>query len=284
MAELHEFQKLEQALIEAGRAIDYPATPDLAARVRTGLHGELRRERPRLFDRPVRRWRPAFVVALAILAAIALLLIIPETREVIAQWLGLRTIRIIETTPTPPGAIPVTATSAAATPSPSPTPGVVPFKQCCPATLEEARQKARFKILLPPDEQPTRVFLQDQVFGRGSAPQQVVLVFGDPDRPRVVLYQASRMLYSKLLSHNGLEAGTVITETQVNRQRALWLTGAPHVLVTLDRNGQPLLDFERPVNANTLIWETGDFDAAVTYRLETALSLEEAMAFAESLR
>jgi hypothetical protein len=278
MAELNEFHKLEQALIDAGRAIDYPPTPDLAARVRANF------DRPRQPDRPAWRWRPAFVVALAILAAIALLLIIPETREVIAQWLGLRTIRIIETTPTPPGAIPVTATSAAATPSPSPTPGVVPFKQCCPATLEEARQKARFKILLPPDEQPTRVFLQDQVFGRGSAPQQVVLVFGDPDRPRVVLYQASRMLYSKLLSHNGLEAGTVITETQVNRQRALWLTGAPHVLVTLDRNGQPLLDFERPVNANTLIWETGDFDAAVTYRLETALSLEEAMAFAESLR
>jgi hypothetical protein len=70
----------------------------------------------------------------------------------------------------------------------------------------------------------------------------------------------------------------------VNNQRALWLTGAPHILVTLDQNGQPLLDFERPVNANTLIWETGDFDTGVTYRLETALSLAEALELAESLR
>ncbi len=112
----------------------------------------------------------------------------------------------------------------------------------------------------------------------------MVLVFGDPDRPRFVLYQASRMLYGKLISRDGAESGTVITETQVNTQRALWLTGAPHVLVTLDRNGQPLLDFERPVNANTLIWETGDFDTGVTYRLETSLSLAEAIKFAESLR
>ena len=35
MAELDEFQKLEQALIDAGRAIEYPPTPNLAARVRT---------------------------------------------------------------------------------------------------------------------------------------------------------------------------------------------------------------------------------------------------------
>src|SRR5512143_1677872 len=96
MAELDEFQKLEQALIDAGRAIDYPPTPNLAARVRANLNGE-----PRQPDRPVWRWRPAFVVALAILAAMALLLIIPEMREAIAQLMGLRTIRIIEMTPTP---------------------------------------------------------------------------------------------------------------------------------------------------------------------------------------
>jgi hypothetical protein len=280
MAELNEFHKLEQALIDAGRAIDYPPTPDLAARVRANF------DRPRQPDRPAWRWRPAFVVALAILAAIALLLIIPETREAIAQLLGLRTIRIIETTPTPAPQpeVPATATPAQTTPGSPPTPGVAPFKQCCPSTLEEAQQKARFKILLPTDERPTRVFFQDQVFGRGSEPQQVVLVFGDPDRPRFVSYQASRMLYAKLISRNGVEAGTVITETQVNQQRALWLTGAPHVLVTLDRNGQPLLDFERPVNANTLIWETGDFDTGVTYRLETSMSLAAAIKFAESLR
>jgi hypothetical protein len=296
MAELDEFQKLEQALIEAGRAIDYPPTPSLAARVRANLTGEQRHGQRWQLDRPARRWQPALIIALAILAAIALLLIIPETREVIAQWLGLRTIRIIEMTPTPtppllsptafPQAeVPVTATSIATlaqtTPGPSPTPAVAPFKQCCPSTLEEAQQKARFKILLPPGKTPSRVFFQDQVFGRGSGAQQAVLVFGDPARPRFVLYQATQFLYGKMIPR---DSGTVITDTQVSDYHALWLTGAPHVLVTLDQNGEPQLDFERPVNANTLIWETGDFDTGVTYRLETAASLEEAIAFAESLR
>ena len=289
MAELDEFQKLEEALVEVGRTIEVPRTPNLAARVRTELAGELRRERPR---QPARlRLRPLWIVALAIIAALALLLIIPETREAIAQLLGLRTIRINEVTPPAPpptalpqGEVPITATPAPINPTSTPTPGVVPFKQCCPSTLEEAQQKARFKILLPPDEQPSRVFFQDQIFGRGSEPQQVVLVFGDPDRPRVVLYQASRMLYEKMISRNGVDGGTLITETQVSDRRALWLTGAPHLLVTLDRNGQPLVNLERPVNANTLIWETGDFDTGVTYRLETTLSLEEAIGFAESLR
>src|SRR5512134_3936388 len=134
MAELNEFQKLEQALIDAGRAIDYPLTPNLAARVRA----ELNPDRPR---QPARmRLRPALIVALAVIAALALLLIIPETREAIAQLLGLRTIRIIETTPTPLSQreVPITATPARTTPGPSSTPGVAPFKQCCPSTLEEA--------------------------------------------------------------------------------------------------------------------------------------------------
>lgn len=282
MAELTEFQRLEQALIDAGRVIEYPPTPNLAARVRS----ELTTDRPRQPDRS--RWRPAFIVALAVVAALSLLLIIPETRDAIAQLLGLRTIRMIETTPTLPPQqdptqpeMPLTATPVWTTPGPSSTPGVVPFKQCCASTLAEAQQRADFKLRLPPDEEPSRVFFQDQVFGRGSQPQQVVLVFGDPDRPRYVLYQATRYLYGKVIPRDG---GTVITETQVSDQRALWLTGAPHILVTLDRDGQPLLDFERPVNANTLIWETGDFDTGVTYRLETSLSLAEAIAFAESLR
>jgi hypothetical protein len=282
MAELTEFQRLEQALIDAGRVIEYPPTPNLAARVRS----ELTTDRPRQLDRS--RLRPAFIVVLAVVAALSLLLIIPETRDAIAQLLGLRTIRLIEATPTPTTRqdptqqeMPLTATPVPTTPGPSPTLGVVPFKQCCASTLAEAQQRADFDLLLPPSEQPSRVFFQDQVFGRGSESQQVVLVFGDPDRPRFVLYQATRFLYGKVVPR---DSGTVISETQVSGQRALWLTGAPHVLVTLDRNGEPVFGLERPVNANTLIWETGDFDTGVTYRLETSLSLAAAIEFAESLR
>ncbi len=277
MVDEPNFTRLENALIDAGRSIEYPITPDLASRVRLQLLAEQRGERSRL-GRPQLRLRPAFIIAIAIVLALALLLAIPETREVIAQLLGLRTIQVIEVTPTP--------TIARATPAPTPTPGVVPFKQCCPTTLAAAQRKAQFKILLPPDEQPSQVFFQDQIMGRGSDAQQLVLVFGDPNQPRFVLYEARSWLYEKMVGTFAKQvgSGTVLTETQVSGQRALWFTGAPHILVTLDQSGNPIVDTERPVNANTLAWEIGTIDNGVTYRLETALSLEEAVKFAESLK
>jgi hypothetical protein len=274
MVDHNDFVKLETALIDAGRSIEYPAMPDIAARVRLQLGGEharrLRRSRFRL--------RPTLIVAAAIVIVLAALIAIPETREALAQLLGLRTIHIIEVTPTP--------TRAHATSAPTPTPGVVPFRQCCPSTLETAQSLASFKILLPPDETPSQVFFQDQIFGRGSDAQQVILVFGDPSKPRFVLYQAWSWLYQKTIQGFGKEVGggTGISETTVSNQRALWLTGAPHLLVTLDEHGNPILGTERPVNANTLAWETGDTDNGMTYRLETALSEDEAVKFAESLK
>lgn len=267
MAEQREFEKLESALIDTGRSITYPPTPRIVGNVRQLLQTD-RTGRP---TRSIFRSR-RFAIGLAAILLVVALLLIPQTREVIAQILGLRTIRLIEATPTP--AV-----------SPAPTPGVAPFRQCCPSTLAEAQQRANFRLLLPPGEAPTQVFFQDQVFGRGSEPQQVVMIFGDPDRPRFVLYQAHYWLYEKLLTgETGVKRGTLITETQVSGQRALWLTGAPHLLVTLDRNGEPVIGWERPVNANTLIWETRDSPGEVTYRLETTLGLAEAIEFAETLR
>jgi hypothetical protein len=274
MVDEPNFTRLENALIDAGRSIEYPVTPDLASRIRL----QLQADRSRHLVPPRLRWRPAFSVIIAIVLALALLLAIPEARTVIAQLLGLRTIHIIEVTPTP--------TIARATPPPTPTPGVVPFNQCCPSSLAEAQRRATFKILLPPDERPSQVFFQDQIFGAGSDVQQVVLVFGDPHHPRFVLYEARRLVYEKMVgtfTKQG-DSGTVITETQVSGRRALWLTGTPHILVTLDGSGNPILDTERPVNANTLAWDVGTIDTGVTYRLETALSLEEATKFAESLK
>src|SRR5512143_522090 len=160
MAERHDFQKLEEALIDTGRAIEHPPTPPLAAHVRVALQADRAR-------RPVRsifRSR-GFAIGLVVIAVGLALLLIPQTREVIAQILGLRTIRIIEATPTPTA--PAATSAPTATTAPTPTPGVVPFKQCCPATLADAQQHAQFKILLPPNEAPSQVFFQDQLFSPG---------------------------------------------------------------------------------------------------------------------
>lgn len=257
-----DMDKLEQALVQAGRVLQYPTTPALAARVRASL-AEGKRTRPRLY------LRPALLLLAAVLLACGLLVAFPETRDVIAQFLGLRTVRIIPITPTPivPPAQPLIPTAA---PSPTPTQSA----QCCRTTLADAGAHSRFRILLPSTETPSRAFFQDLPnFGTGA--QQVILVFGDPDAPRFTLYEATNFLYGKIVS-----GGTVIQETQVKGQRALWLSGAPHLLVYLDPSGRTQFESERSVSANTLAWEIGN----VTYRLETNLSKEEAIRIAESLQ
>ena len=67
----------------------------------------------------------------------------------------------------------------------------------------------------------------------------------------------------------------VIEETEVNGQRAIWAVG-PYPLRLF--NGD--LDFTRLIDGNVLIWTDGD----LTYRLETSLSLQEAIKIAESLQ
>ncbi len=256
-----DFEKLEQALVSAGRGIRYPATPPIAERI---WARELSPRRAALLP----RW--VMPVLIAVLAAITLLLVIPDTRDALAQFLGLRTIRIIPASPTAPG--PVTPGTASTTPAPTST--SARETQCCETTLSDAQTKSRFKILLPPGELPSKVYVQELPQFAGGA-QQVILVFGDPSAPRLTLYQATNVLYGKVVG-----TGTVVEETTINGERALWLTGAVHILVFLDSNGRTEFSPERAVSANTLSWESGN----VTYRIESDLGKQDITQFAESLR
>jgi hypothetical protein len=262
-----EFEQLENALMRAGRSIAYPETPALAAGVRAEL------EAPRRHALGLPRWALAALATLLIAAA--LLVAFPAARDALAQLLGLRTVQIFYVTPTPT-ATPVPFATGTMTPLPTPfaTPTAKPFTQCCETTLADAQARAKFKILLPPATAPSRVYLQDTT-DFIPATQQSILLFGDPSAPTFTLYEATNILYGKLVG-----GGTTIEETQVNGQRALWLSGAPHILVYLDANGHPQFETEQVINANTLAWEIGN----VTYRLETRASEAEAIRFAESLR
>jgi hypothetical protein len=270
-----EFGKLEQALLRAGSLITYPPTPALALHVRDALAAESTSHGMRGLPRWSRFPRVAFVLVAALVAASALLLAFPNARDALAQLLGLRTVRIFFVTPTPTPALPIGTASP-----PRPTATLKPFMQCCETTLDDARARAKFAISLPPGEAPSRVYLQTLPdFG---AAQQLILMFGDPSAPRFTLYEALNFVYGKGLAiyGKGVTEGTVLAETTVNGQRALWLSGAPHLLVYLDTSGTPVPGTERPVDANTLDWESG----GVTLRLETKLGEQDAVRFAESLR
>lgn len=66
----------------------------------------------------------------------------------------------------------------------------------------------------------------------------------------------------------------IVRETTVSGQRALWTEG-PYLLRVQNGN----YDLIRLVAGHVLVWEEDE----ITYRLETGLSLEEAVRLAESL-
>lgn len=288
---LNEFEKLENALVRAGRELEFPPTPAIAARVRA----ELALPAPQNAGNAWRRIRVP--LALAIVLALALLLTLPAARDAVAQFLGLPQLRIFYVTPTPtPTATPTarpSAVSAASlfTPTRAPvkqsvtptatktaTPTIQPYTPCCVVTLDEAKQKAHFKLLTPPNQTPSQVSYQN-VYDAG---EQIVMVFGDLAKPSFTLYQAQRWVYGKVLG-NEVGAQTQLAETLVKGERAFWFSGAPHLVMMVDAHGEPIYDSARTVDANTLVWETGDDYSGVIYRLETRMPLEDAVKIAESL-
>lgn len=145
-------------------------------------------------------------------------------------------------------------------------------------TLAEVQQRAHFKLMLSPNETPSKVFYQN-FFNEG---EQVVMVFGNSATPRFVLYQAQQWVYGKVLGKM-LGETTVLSEMEFKGGRALWISGAPHVVLMLDAQGNPNYETQRTVNANTLAWETDDDERGIIYRLETTGTLEQALKFAEAL-
>jgi hypothetical protein len=100
----------------------------------------------------------------------------------------------------------------------------------------------------------------------------VVLVWLDPNRPdrvRLSLHELGPGTFGEKVQPQ------VIQETTVHGERALWTEG-PYMIQL--KNGD--YDVRRLVMGHVLIWTVGE----VTLRLETDLSLEEAVRIAESLR
>ncbi|HEX2755799.1 MAG TPA: hypothetical protein VHM48_10065 [Candidatus Limnocylindrales bacterium] len=72
---------------------------------------------------------------------------------------------------------------------------------------------------------------------------------------------------------------TTVDPVTVDGVTGYWISGAPHEIVFVGTDGQPVFDSRRIVG-DTLIWARGD----VTYRLESGLDRAAAIALAETLR
>ena len=114
--------------------------------------------------------------------------------------------------------------------------------------------------------EPDRVFVQD---ADGPMTVLVWLDHQDPDQVKMSLHFIPKGSWAvDKFSPQGID------ETNVNGRRAVWAVG-PYPLLLQDGD----LKITRLVNGHVLIWE----DGSVTYRLETDLSMDEAVRIAESL-
>lgn len=242
--------ELELALVDLGRHLDLPATPELAPPVRQ-----------RLAEGPTPRFAPggrrALLIALAVLAvAVGAVMAVPQTRAAILEFFHLRgvTIERVGELPT----VPVNDD----------------FNKLLvgePVTLEEAEELVSFEIVVPEAlGDPDGIYYQDSP--RGG---MVSFVYGTLENPRVLFTQfratVDQVIYKKVA------ATTRIQPVEIEGRQGYFLSGDPHDFAYYDADQQFRQELVR-LAGNTLLWERG----LLTLRLEADITLQEALKIARS--
>jgi len=258
----------ENKLHAIANGMEYPRTPDIAGlvttRLRTATHSRFRLTSKALV------WSLTIILVLC-----SSLMLIPPARAAILEFIQIGVVRIFPQPITPTVESISTATSVSQTPvtATSSSESLLPIlnQMADKTTITEAQKKVDFPILLP--TYPADLGQPDYVYAQNADGDLVIFVWLDPQHPdqvRMSLYIISNR--SWVIRKN---QPAVIVETYVGKKRAVWTTGPYPVIIS---NGD--VQFEQLVSGHGLIWA----DLDVTYRLETSLSLEEAVKIAESLK
>jgi hypothetical protein len=274
----------ENRIQDIASTFTYPPTPEMTMAVREKLRA--RRDR-----KPQRQTRLAWVIVLALLLA-AGLLAVPQVRAAVLRFFQIGAITIFETgnaveataevSDTPIVESPITATStlfSAGVPetiipaTATPLPLYVPLTLTDFATLTtlaEAQAFAPFTLRLP--AYPADLGMPDAVYiQESSQAQTVIFTWQEPANAEVV-----RLALYEIWGDNfALKQAEQLQQTSVNGRDAVWVEG-PHLFRLQDGR----VESWQFVPGNVLIWWTAD---GVTYRLEGAESLAEAIRMAESL-
>jgi hypothetical protein len=238
---------LETRLVELGDLLDVPAGEDLARRVAT----ELRAYPSLSLRRSV--WPPARRRLAIVIAALAALVGGAAIAPAVADWLGLRGVRVHQEAP-PRRTLPPVGTD---------------LKLGTATTLEGAGKAAGFTPVVP----------------EAIGPPAAVWIDMTADVPIVSLVYADVLIgefYAALPDEGILHKFTGNANVQVEPLtvaggRALWISGAHEVAV--QAGGRIALDRLR-LSDSALLVEHG----SITVRIETRLGREEAIRIAESLR
>jgi hypothetical protein len=259
---------LERALQELGKRVTFPATPDLAVRVRA----ELAVGRPE----PLPWWR-ALVPARPVLtaAAVALLIVIvafaawPQFRTAVADRLGVSGIRIVfdEETPTPVG-----------------TPVGSSLLLGERTTLGDAAARVGYDIHVPEEAlgEPDEVYLRALPDGN----QMVSFLYlPAADLPETAGTGAAALLIqfsaggeTMYLAKN-LAMDANMMPVTVNGGKGWWIRGSTNLFLIQDPSAVCCGPLRRP-GGSILLWE----QAGLTFRLEADLPRSRMLEIAGTIR
>ncbi|MEZ4618008.1 MAG: hypothetical protein R2867_21205 [Caldilineaceae bacterium] len=246
----------------------YPATPDLAPAV---LALTTRRAQPRWH----RSLQPAWVLIFVVVLLLAGLFTIPPVRAALLEWLQIGAVRIQLPAPLPTAMATDHQNLPAATVvrnqyPPTPTPFSSVLDVAGETTLLAAQAQVNFPLRLP--ALPADLGEPDHVYLQQTEGDMVILVWMRPEEPEQV-----RM--SLHLLGPGAFAWKMqppdVVEIQMNGEPAYWTQGPYYIKVGSGQSWGSV----RLVNGHVLIWTAGE----ITYRLESDLSLADAIRVAESL-
>jgi len=247
--------RLDSALQQLAAGVEYPPTPALAGVVRSRIEDTPTTSVARLFPRP--RWyRPAIAVAALVVAFAATLTFSPTARRAVADLLGVAGIHIdLEGEPPPVGPL-----------RSGPNAGELGEH----VDVGEARAFVDFEIKVPARFNGAPLVYLDRSVQGG-----LVSFFVDGERKPALVTQFVAQLdegFFKKISGSGGE----VEFPDVNGTPGFWVSGS-HVFYYV-ADGEFVEESVR-IAGPVLLWE----EAGVTYRIEGARSMAEALEIASSL-
>lgn len=263
----------ENRIRAAASEMAYPPTPEIAGQVRRRLK-EVGRPRTTFYP------RVAWAAVILVVLLLATILLVPPVRAAVMDFLQIGAVRIFlieptstpSSTPAPPTVTPVRSVTPLPTAIPSQTPlfllSLLDLQG--ETTLDQALERLHFNPSLP--AYPTDLGDPDRVFLQSQGGQVLIMVWTDPQHPNSVRLSL-HTIGPGSWSATKIEPAT-IEHTLVNGLEALWAEGPYPLQMT---NGD--MDIRRLVDGRVLIWEQD----GLTYRLESDLTMEEAVKIAESL-